>query len=151
MISLSRIEEDLKQAIKSREQVAVDVLRALKTRIQNEQIAKLGAAEGKGLSQEELIALARSEIKKRKESAEAFSSGNRPEMAEKELAEVKILETYLPAQMPEEEILKIIGELVESNKFEAKDFGKAMGALKAKLGTSVDGGTLSRLLKKKLT
>ncbi len=150
MISLTQLEEDLKQAIKNRNQEMVDALRALKTRIQNEKIAKLGAAEGREISLEDLVALVRSEIKKRKESAEAFQKGSRPEMAEKELKEVVILEAYLPAQMPESEIVKIINELLENNAYTSKDFGKAMGELKTKAGQAADGATLAKLLKEKL-
>lgn len=149
MISLPQIENDLKDAMKAKDSISVDVLRGLKTRITNEQIAKTSAKKG-NLSEEDLHNLVRSEIKKRKEAAEAFTKGGRVEMAEKELAEAKILEKYLPAQMGEEELVKLIDQTIAESGFTAKDFGKAMGVLKARVGTAADGATLARLLKERL-
>lgn len=149
MLSLQQIEQDLTAAMKAKDQVSVDVLRGLKTRITNEQIAKISAKNG-NLSEEDLHNLVRSEIKKRKEAAEAFTKGGRVEMAEKELAEVKVLEKYLPAQMGTEELAKLIDQAIAESGFAAKDFGKAMGVLKARVGTAADGATLAKFLKEKL-
>lgn len=145
MISLSQIEQDLTAAMKARDQIAVDVLRGLKTRIQNEQIAKL-----KDLSETDIIALVRSELKKRKEAALSFTSGGRLELAEKELKEAGILEKYLPRQISETEISALIEKFLAENQLTAKDFGAAMGKLKARAGDSADGATLAKLLKEKL-
>lgn len=159
MISLEQIEKDLTVAMKAKEQLAVEVLRGLKTRIQNEKTAKgrpqrsegsLSAGDGKELSEVEIVALVRSEVKRRKEAAESFSSGSRSELAEKELAEAVILEKYLPAAMPEAELVAIIEKTITENNFTAKDFGAAMGKLKAILKDSVDGSTLAKILKEKL-
>ncbi len=145
MISLQQIEQDLTAAIKAKEKVAVDVLRGLKTRIANEKIAK-----GKDLSEEEIVVLIRSESKKRKEAAAVYMQGGRPELAEKETQEVSILEKYLPKQLSEEELGPIISSVIAENGFTQKDFGKAMGVLKAKVGSTVDGATLAKLLKELL-
>ena len=145
MVSLPQIESDLKSAMLAKEQLAVDVLRGLKTRLTNERIAK-----GRDLSEEENVALVKSEIKKRKEAAEAFKAGGRPEMAEKELQETGVLEKYMPAQMSEGEISAAIDAVISEGALSAPDFGKAMGALKAKLGNSADGALLAKILKEKL-
>lgn len=145
MIDLKKIESDLKDAMKAKNQIAVDVLRGLKTRIQNEQIAKI-----KELVEDEVIALIKSEIKKRKESKEAFLKGDRHEMAEKEGAEIVVLEKYLPEQLSEDVLLKNIEKLITENNWTAKDFGVAMGALKKQFGNSADGALIARLLKEKL-
>lgn len=151
MLNLSQIESDLTLAMKAKNQTAVDVLRGLKTRIQNEQISKATAADGKKeLSETDVVALIRSEVKKRREAAAAFSSGGRSEMAEKELAEAVILEKYLPAQMSESDLSALIETVVTQNNFVAKDFGQAMGKLKAQVGDKADGATLAKLLKEKL-
>ena len=145
MLSLSQIEQDLTAAMKARDQIAVGTLRGLKTRIQNEKIAKL-----KDLSEDDLAALIRSEVKRRKEAAEAFKSGNRPELAEKESSEAAILEKYLPKQMPLEELSLKVDEFLALNSFTAKDFGAAMGKLKAQMGQSADGASVAKILKEKL-
>ncbi len=145
MLELSQIEKDLTVAMKAKEQLAVEVLRGLKTRIQNEKISKM-----KDLSESDILALIRSEVKRRKEAAQSFSSGSRTELAEKELAEAAILEKYLPAGMPEAELVAIIEKTITENNFTAKDFGAAMGKLKATLKDSADGSTLAKILKEKL-
>lgn len=154
MISLEQIETELITAMKAKDQVAVDTLRGLKVRLQNERIAKKSREAGSGsagdVSQEDIISLVKSEIKRRKEAAESFTSGGRAEMAEKELAEAKILEKYLPAQLSEEELSSLIDAAILENGFTAGDFGKAMGSLKAKVGQSADGAMLAKILKEKL-
>jgi len=144
MISLSTIESDLTDALKARDQVRIDTLRGLKTRLQNEQIAQM-----KDLNEDEIFALIRSEVKRRKEAASAFTEGSRQKMADKELAEAAILSSYLPQGPSEEEIAGKIDALIAENRFTAKDFGQAMGKLKAALPTA-DGTELAKLLKEKL-
>jgi len=145
MLSLKQIETDLVAAIKAKDRIAADTLRGLKTRIQNEQIAKI-----KELEESEILALVKSEHKRRKEAAESFNQGNRPELAEKELKEAAILEKYLPAQMSEAELNGLIEKIIVENGFAAKDFGKAMGLLKAQAGNAADGSLIAKLLKEKL-
>ena len=159
MLNLSQIESDLKDSMKARDALSVDTLRGLKTRIQNEQAAASSRPEaqaegslavGKQLSEAAIIALIRSEVKRRKEAATAFGDGSHEEMVEKELAEAKILEKYLPVQMSEEEIGKIIEGIISENNFTAPDFGKAMGKVKAAVGDKADGATVAKVLKEKL-
>jgi len=145
MISLPQIESDLVQAMKAKDSAAVDTLRGLKVRIQNEKISKM-----KDLSEEEIVALVKSEIKRRKEAAESFTAGGRKEMAEKELAEAAILEKYMPRQLSEQELSQAIDAIIVKNNFVAADFGKAMGQLKSQVGQSADGALMAKLLKEKL-
>ena len=144
-MNLQEIETQLKTAMKAKRQVEVDVLRGLKTRVQNEQIAKQTE-----LSEEEIFALIRSEVKKRKEASESFTAGGRQELAEKETTEAEILNKFLPAQMPEAEVVKIIEQVLADNQFTQADFGKAMGAVKAKVGSNADNAVVAKLLKQKL-
>jgi len=145
MPSLQQIESDLKLAMMEKNQTAMDVLRGLKTRLHNEKIAK-----GQELSEEDITGLLRSELKKRKEAAEAYSKGGRQELFEKESAEARLLQKYLPAQLSEADLGVMVEEAISSQGFIAKDFGKAMGMLKAKVGASADGSTLAKVLKEKL-
>ena len=159
MISLEQVEKDLVSAMKAKDRVAVDTLRGLKTRIQVALTSANGglpsgqqadAIGDKNLSEQEIIALIRSEVKRRKEAATSFSGGGRTEMAEKELREAEILEKYLPAQMTEAKLLELIEATIAENNFAVKDFGTAMGKLKVAVGDQADGATLAKLLKEKL-
>lgn len=146
MLDLKQIENDLVTFMKAKDQVTVEVLRGLKTRIQNEQVAKMTES----LEESDIFALIRSEIKRRKEAAESFKNGGRTQQAEKELAEARILEKYLPAQMSEADILQIIEQVLKENSFTPGDFGKAMGMVKAKVGVNAESSVVARLLKEKL-
>lgn len=145
MLSLSAVETALQNALKARDQVTVDTLRGLKTRITNDQIAK-----GSELTEAEILALVQSEAKRRKEAATAFRDGGRTEQADKEEAELKVLAAFLPEQVSEEEITKVIEAKVAENSWTSKDFGQAMGVLKAQFGNTADGALLAKLLKEKL-
>ncbi|MDE2311468.1 MAG: GatB/YqeY domain-containing protein [Patescibacteria group bacterium] len=149
MLSLQQIESDLKDALKARDSLRADTLRGLKTRVQNE-LTKAGSKPGQDLSESEIFALIRSEIKKRRDSAEAFKQGNRPEQAKKEEDEAALLQHYLPAQMPEAQLAQIVDQAIADMSALPADFGKVMGKLKAQLGDQADGATLSRLLRERL-
>ena len=145
MINLSEVESALKTALKARESITVETLRALKTRIQNEQISK-----GSELTEADVLALVQSEAKRRKEAALAFRDGGRTEAADKEEAELKVLAQFLPEQMSEEEITKVVEEKITANSWTKADFGQAMGQLKGHFGNNADGATVAKILKEKL-
>ncbi len=145
MVNLSAVETALQAAVKSRDQITMDTLRAIKTRIQNEQIAK-----GSELSEADVLTLIQSEAKRRKEAAQAFRDGGRNEAADKEEAELKVLSAFLPEQVGEDEIAVVIDGKISENSWTVKDFGAAMGQLKAHFGNTADGGTVAKLLKEKL-
>jgi uncharacterized protein YqeY len=145
MVTLATIESDLQSALKERNRMKADTLRSLKTRIQNDQIAK-----GKELEENDILALVRSEVKRRKEAAEAFSNGRRAELAQKENDELAVLQAYLPAQLGDDQVAAKIDQLIAVNSWTVKDFGPAMGKLKAEFGDTADGSTISKLLKDKL-
>ena len=142
---LEQIDSDLKEALKSKNSVQADCLRMLKSRIKNEEIAKQ-----KVFSDEELQTIIFSEIKKRKDSVQAFLKGNRKELADKEQQEITYLQKYLPEQFSEEEVAAVINEKLSGQNFTAADFGKAMGLVMPALRGKADGEIVSRLLKAKL-
>lgn len=144
-LSLSHIEALLTEKLKEKNQLAVDTLRGLKTRITNEQIAK-----GSQLTGEEILALVKSESKRRKEAADSFTAGGRPDSAQKELAEAEVLAQFLPEQVSEEEIARAADAKIASEGWTAADFGRAMGALKQQFGNSADGAQIAKILKEKL-
>ena len=106
---LDRLRADLTTAMKARQTLQVRVIRAALTAIQTEQVA---TAEARELSRDEEQAVLTREVRKRKESAELYQQGGRPELAEAELAEVQVLEAYLPAALSEAEIDQIVVEAV---------------------------------------
>jgi uncharacterized protein len=144
-MNLESVESALVTALKARDQVAADTLRALKTRIQNDKIAK-----GGDLSESDMLGLVQSEVKRRKEAATAFREGGRTESADKEEAEIAVLMPFLPAQASEDDIIKVIDQKISEDGWTSKDFGQAMGALKQHFGNSADGAAISKLLKEKL-
>lgn len=146
MISLSSLDMELTKALKERNQIAVDTLRGLKTRLENERIAK-----GVDLDEGQILNLVASEVKRRKEAMEAFTAGGRAEMAAKEKQEAEILAAFLPPQASEDDVRAAIDAGIAKNSWTTKDFGVAMGQLKAQFGNSADGATIAKLLKEKLS
>lgn len=140
-----KIEQDIKSAMKARDNVRLETLRAIKAAILLAETEK-GAAET--LTEEKEISLLTKELKKRKEAAEQFRNGNRPELAEKEEAEAKIIEEYLPKPLTEEELTEAIKAIIqELNATSSKDFGKVMGIASKRLQGKADGKLISEKVK----
>lgn len=145
-----RLEDDVKAAMLSGDSLRVETLRGLKTAILYADVAARKRESG-GIADDEVLGLFAKEAKKRQESADLYVQGGSPERADKELAEKAIIETYLPEQMSDEELGKLIDEAIAATGAEsAKDMGKVIGAVKAKAGTSADGATVARLVGERL-
>lgn len=143
---LDQILTDLKNAQLSRDEVKVSTLRLLLSEIRNGEIAK-----GKPLSDEDIISIISREVKKRKEAAAGFRTGGREESALKEEAESKVLESYLPAQISNEELTKIISETInEMGANGVTDMGKVIGAVMSKVKGKAEGAQVSAIVKDKL-
>lgn len=143
-----RIEQDIKTAMKARDNVRLETLRAIKAAILLAETEK-GASET--LTEEKEISLLTKELKKRKEAAEQFKAGNRPELAEKEEAEAKIIEEYLPKPLTEQELIDALKAIIsEVNASSSKDFGKVMGIASKRLQGKADGKLISEKVKELL-
>jgi len=144
MTLAQRIEADFIQAFKAKEEMTVSVLRLLKSMAKNKAIE----LKKKELDDGEVSLVIKSEVKKRKESIEAFSAGGRPELADKEKKELEFLEKYLPQPMSGAEVLEkvktIQAQLPEEDR---KDFGKLMKAVMVELKGVADGQTVSQTVK----
>jgi len=104
------------------------------------------------LTEEEVVGVVLSEAKKRKDAAQEFESGGRPELAEKELKEAELLKKYLPKQMSEDEIRKLVAEAVKnSGATSIKEIGKVMGLLMPQIKNRADGGMVQRIVQKELS
>ncbi len=143
---LEQIQADLKQAMLAKDEAQVSTLRLLLSEVKNASIAK-----GVDLSDPDIISIIQKEAKKRNESVASFKSGGREDLANKELTELNILQTYLPAQLTDEEITKIVEDTItELGTTSISDMGKVMGAVVPKIAGRADGGKVSGIVKQKL-
>jgi len=144
-----KINEDLKNAMKSGETEKRDTLRMIGSMIKNAEIEK-GKKES-GLNDEEVVEVLARAVKQRKDSAEQYKAGNRPDLAEKEEKEIEIISTYLPEQMSEEEIAQAVKEVIGGLNLEGKaDIGKVMGPVMGKLKGKADGNLVREIVQKEL-
>ncbi len=136
----------LKEAMKAKDTVALTALRALKSAFM------LANTESTGdITEEEEIKIIQKQVKQRKDSAAVFMKQNREDLAAPEVAEAKILEQFLPAALSEEEIEKVVLEVIKNTNAEGmKDMGKVMGVVSKKIGGQADGKTISTIVKKNL-
>lgn len=139
--------EDLKQALKSKEQLRTDVIRMIKAAIQNKEIELK-----RDLDDAELTRVMTTLMKQRKDAAEQYQKANREDLATKELREIAIIEGYLPKALSEEEIVQVIQAVIqEAGAQSPKDMGPVMKAVMAKLaGQPVDGKRVSELVRTRL-
>ena len=144
-----RIQDDMKQAMVARDEEKLSTIRMLKSAIQYFEIQKGGA--GYEASDEDVVEVVGREIKKRRESIEMFEKGGRQELADKEKSELEILQTYLPEQLSEEEIRKLVEEAIsQTGATTISDMGKVMGFLSPKTKGKADGSLVSTIVKEKL-
>jgi uncharacterized protein len=130
-------------AMKSKDEKTLPVLRMLKSVLKNKEIET-----HEELKEDEVIAVLRTEIKKRKDSAETYSQGGRPELAEVELSEIKVIDEFLPVQMTAEDIVPKAKAVLDSLPDEDKaNFGKVMKAVMAELKGQADGSVVSQVIK----
>ena len=145
----TEIADQLKDAMRAKDAVAMNTLRALKSALKYAAIEKLGA-EGE-LEPTEAIAVVRKQIKQRRDSVESFSANNRPELAEKELAEIAVLERFLPAALSAEEIEALTkAAIAETAAVGKADMGKVMKLLQERTAGRADGKTLSQTVSRLL-
>lgn len=144
-----QIDNDLKTALLGGDRFSAEVLRGLKAVILDEEV-KQGKRDT-GLDDETIEKLIVREVKKRQDSATQYEAAGRPELVEAEKTESKVIEGYLPAQTSEEDIKKVVTETIAAmGVSDAAGMGQVIGAVKAKLGNSADGGTIARLVKEAL-
>lgn len=143
---LEKIEGDLKNAIKSGDTITADTLRMIKSDLSYEK-----AKKGEELEEEKVMEIIARAAKRRKESISEYIKGNRQDLADKEAAELKIVEIYLPEQMGEDEVEKAVESLLVSmGNVSKKDFGRIMGQLMKDLKGKVDGSLVKSVLNRKL-
>jgi len=145
-----KINDDLKTAMKAGDKERVATLRLVNAAIKSADIDARPSGKDK-ISDADILTVLAKMVKQRRDSIEQFTSGGRPDLAEKEQAEINVIEAYLPQQMDEAETkAAIAGIIKETGAAGPKDMGKVMGALKAKYAGQMDFGKASALTKELL-
>ena len=143
-----KIQSQMSDAMRNKDQLRLSVLRMMKSAVKLKEVEKM-----KPLEDNEVIGVLITLVKQRKDSVEQFRSGGREELAQKEEAEIKIIEEYLPAAASEDDNRRAIEEAVaETGASSMKDMGKVMKAARERLaGKTADGARVSQLVKEKLS
>ncbi|KKS44646.1 hypothetical protein A2567_02950 [Candidatus Azambacteria bacterium RIFOXYD1_FULL_42_11] len=157
-----RINEKLKDALKSGDTAVINTLRFLNSVIKNKELEKRTKLSKEGrpteeleklseLSDDEITSAILGEIKKRKESISQYETGGRKDLAEKEAAELTILKKYVPEEMPEEELRSVIKKkILEMGEVTMKDFGKTMGSVMSEVKGRAGGDAVKRIIEEEL-
>ena len=142
------LKNDLTEAIRSSDKVVSGTIRMVLTAITNEEVS---GKEARTLSDDEIITVLSREAKKRREAAEEFGKAGRADKAAEEKAEGDVIARYLPAQLSEDDIKKLIAAAIASTGAAGPaDMGKVMGAIKPKIAGKADGALVSSLVKESL-
>lgn len=144
-----KINNDIKEAMKAKDKLKLEALRAVKSALL---LAKTEKGGGNEITEDKELKILQKLVKQRKESADIYKSQNRNDLYEKEVAEAKIIGTYLPEQMSEEELAEKIKEIIrKTGSGSMKDMGKVMGVATKELAGKADGKLISEQVRKLLS
>ena len=142
-----KVMEDMKAAMRAKDAVALEALRAIKSAI----LLAQTESSSKELSEKDELKILQKLVKQRRDSAQIFNEQNRSDLAEPEINQAKIIEKFLPEQLSEQEIANIVKQIItDTGAASMSDMGKVMGAANAKLAGRADGKTISTIVKKEL-
>lgn len=147
-----RIMSDLKDAMKAKDGERLSTLRLINAAIKDREIAARGSDSAGEVTEADMLAILGRMVKQRQESARAYEEGGRLELAEKEHAEIAVIETYLPRQLAEDEVAAAIDAAVSATGAQSiRDMGRVMGALKARYTGQMDFGAVGPMVKARLS
>lgn len=148
-MSLStQIMEEMKNAMRAKDTIALEALRAIKSELL---LAQTSSGSKEEISEADEIKILQKLVKMRKDSASIFTAQNRPDLAEPELAQIAVIEKFLPAQLSEAEVEMVIAKIIsETGASGIASMGKVMGLVTAQLGGTAEGKTISTIVKKLL-
>lgn len=147
MSLLDRLNDDMKQAMRAKDKEKLSVIRMVKASLQNEAI-HLGVNT---LREEDELTILSRELKQRNESLKEFKNAGRDDLAQKLEKEIEILQVYMPEQLTDEELEKIVKETIaEVNATSKKEFGKVMGRIMPKVKGKADGASVQKLVQQHL-
>lgn len=146
---LSNLTEEIKDAMRAKDSLKLEALRAIKSAVILEQTASGGGGD---LSEEQEIKLVQKLVKQRKDSATIFRDQNRIDLAEAEEAQAEVISAFLPEQLSEDEVVAIIQDIIVKTGAEGmKDMGKVMGMASQQLSGKAEGKTIANIVKQKLS
>ena len=144
----TKIMDVMKDAMRSKDTVALEALRAIKSELL---LAQTATGSKEEISEADEIKILQRLVKMRKDSAEIFTTQNRPDLAEPELAQIAVIEQFLPAQLSEDEVEAIVAKIIsETGAAGIASMGKVMGLASAQIGGQAEGKTISAIVKKLL-
>lgn len=146
---LANLTDEIKNAMRAKDSLKLEALRAIKSAVILEQTATSAGTE---LTEEQEIKLVQKLVKQRKDSAQIFRDQNRVDLAEPEEAQAEIISVFLPTQLSEDEITKIVQDIIAQTGAEGmKDMGKVMGMASKQMAGTADGKTISTIVKQLLS
>ncbi len=148
----TRISDSLKTAMKSKQTHAVSTIRLIMAALKDRDIAARPQGNGEGIADDEILSMLQSMIKQRRESVEMYEKGGRAELAQQEVGEIEIIQTFLPEQMDDADLSAAVKEIVkEAGATSLKDMGKVMGFLKERYAGQMDFSKASAQVKNQLS
>jgi uncharacterized protein len=151
MLLRDRLQTALKEAMKAKEADRLSTLRLINAAIKDREIAIRGESDAGEVGEPEILQIMGKMVKQRQESARAYEEGGRLELAEKELAEIGVIQEFLPRQMDAAEVAAALDAAVtETGAASIRDVGKVMAALKARYAGQMDFGAVGALVKARL-
>jgi uncharacterized protein len=148
MMMRDRLQAAMKDAMRAKEAARLSTLRLINAAIKDRDIAMRGDGQDQGVSDAEILGILGKMVKQRQESARAYQDGARLELAEKELAEIKVIEEFLPRQLEAPEVTAAIASAIaESGATSIRDMGKVMAVLKSKYTGQMDFGAVGPRIK----
>ena len=141
----------LKEALKAKDQIATSTIRLMLAALKDRDISARGQGKADGIAESEILSMLQGMIKQRKESAKIYSDAGRHDLAEREEAEIVVIEGFLPKQIDASEVSSIIEKLIaEVGAKDIKDMGKVMNVLKTKYAGQIDMAKAGGVVKEKL-
>lgn len=141
----------LKESLKSKDQVAMSTIRLINAAVKDRDIAERSSGNSEGIDDSAILSLMQSMVKQRHESAKTYAENGRPELAEREQAEIVVIERFLPKQMSDDEMSAAIDKVIaDTGAKDIKDMGKVMGALKSQYAGQLDMAKAGGAVKAKL-
>lgn len=146
-----KLTENMKDAMRAKDEVTLSTLRLILSAIKDKDIAARTVESREGIKDEQILSLLQSMVKQRQESIKLYVQGGRPELADRESAEIKVIESYLPKQMSDDEMKSAVVQTITAiGATNVKDMGKVMAELKSKYSGQMDFSKVGGLVKEKL-
>jgi len=147
----ARLNDDLKNALKAKDQLAVATLRLILAALKDRDIAARGKGNSDGVKDDEILELLQKMVRQRRDSIEAYRNGGRQDLAEREAAEIEVIKRFLPEELDEAAVQSAIEQTIaELQASSVKDMGKVIGTLKERYAGRMDFGKASQLVKQRL-